>query len=108
MKHISVGKNLTAGSANLMYTVPKGYQARWNLLYLHNASGSTKTITVSWFDSSANATINVFDAFSVASKDYFKMDGGAYVVLEEGDTITITPESGSTYYAICTFVLERV
>jgi hypothetical protein len=108
MRHLSVGKNLTAGSSNLMYTVPEGYTAQWNLLYLHNASGSTKTITVSWYDKSENTTINVFDAFSVASKDYFKMDGGAYVVLEAGDTISITPESGSTYYAICTFVLERI
>jgi hypothetical protein len=108
MKHLSVGKNLTAGSDNLMYTVPDGYQARWNLLYLHNGGGNTKSITVSWYDASTTATIKVFEAYSLASKDYFKFDGGAYVVLEAGDTITITPEAASTFYAICTFVLERV
>jgi hypothetical protein len=108
MKHLSVGKNLTAGSGNLMYTVPDGYQARWNLLYLHNGGGNTKSITVSWYDASTAATINIFDAYSLGAKDYFKFDGGAYVVLEAGDTITITPEATSTFYAICTFVLERV
>lgn len=108
MKHLSVGKNLTAGTGNLIYTVPDGYQVRWNLMYLHNGGGNTKTITVAWYDASANTTINVFDAFSLASKDYFKMDGGAYVVMEAGDTITMTPEASSTFYTICTFVLERV
>lgn len=108
MKKLSVGKNLTAGSGNLVYTVPDGYQVQWNLLYLHNGGGNTKSITVAWYDASANATINVFDEFSLASKDYFKFDGGAYVVLEAGDTITITPEAGSSFYSICTFVLERV
>jgi hypothetical protein len=108
MKHLSVGKNLTAGSSNLMYTVPTGYQVQWNLMYLHNGGGNTKSITVSWYDSSTATTINIFDDYSLSSKDYFKFDGGAYVVLEAGDTISITPEAASTFYAICTFVLERV
>lgn len=108
MRHLSVGKNLTAGTSNLIYTVPVGYQAHWNLMYLHNASGSTKSITVSWYDKSENTTINIFDSYSLASKDYFKFDGGAYVVLEAGDTVTITPEAASSFYSICTFVLERV
>ena len=108
MKRLSVGKNITAGTSNLIYTVPAGYQVQWNLLYLHNGGGNTKSITVSWYDASENTTINIFDAYSLASKDYFKFDGGAYVVLEAGDTISITPEASSTFYAICTFVLERV
>jgi hypothetical protein len=108
VKRLSVGKNLTAGSSNLVYTVPAGYQVQWNLLYLHNGGGNTKSITVSWYDASENTTINIFDSYSLASKDYFKFDGGAYVVLEAGDTISITPEASSTFYAICTFVLERV
>jgi len=108
VKRLSVGKNLTAGTSNLIYTVPAGYQVQWNLLYLHNGGGNTKSITVSWYDASTNTTINIFDAFTLASKDYFKFDGGAYVVLEAGDTITITPEASSSFYSICTFVLERV
>ena len=108
MKRLSVGKNLTAGTSNLIYTVPAGYQVQWNLLYLHNGGGNTKHITVAWYDASTNTTINVFNEYSLASKDYFKFDGGAYVVLEAGDTITITPEASSSFYSICTFVLERV
>jgi hypothetical protein len=108
MKSISVGKNLTAAVETTIYTVPTGYQAQWNLMYLHNGGGNTKTITVSWYDKSEDTTINIFDAYSLASKDYFKFDGGAYVVLEEGDTVTMTSESGSSFYAICTFLIERV
>jgi len=108
MKSISVGKNLAAGVETTVYTVPTGYQAQWNLMYLHNGGGNTKSITVSWTDKSENTIIKVFDAYTLSSKDYFKFDGGAYVVLEEGDTITMTSEAASSFYAICTFLLERV
>ena len=108
MKEISVGLNLTANTETTVFTVPKGYIAKWNLMYLFNSSGSTKHITVKWTDSSASADIYVLFERTISSKDYFKMDGGAYVVLEAGDTVKMTSETGSTYSTICTFVLERI
>lgn len=108
MKALSVGLNLTAGSETTVYTVPQGYRAKWNLMYVMNGTGSTKSITVKWHDSSANTDIYVMNATSVASKEFVKMDGGAYVVMEEGDTVKMTPESGSTFSTICTFEIERI
>lgn len=103
----SVGVNLSAGVLTTIYTVPKGYYAKWNLMYVFNGTGSTKTITAYWTDSSASADIYVLNANSVNSKDYIKMDGGAYVVLEEGDTVKMQSETGSTFSTICTFELIK-
>lgn len=108
MKNISVGKNLVAATETTIYTVPAGYQAKWNLMYLFNSTGSTKHITVKWTDASAATDIYVLFERTISSKDYFRMDGGAYVVLEAGDTVKMTSETGSSYSTICTFVLERV
>lgn len=104
---VSVGHNLTAGSTTVVYKVPTGYAAKWNLMYLHNASGNTKAITAKWYDLSLNTEYFVLDGYSMAAKDYLKFDGGAYVLLDEGDEIRLTPEAASTFSSINTFELVR-
>jgi len=104
---VTVGLNLTANTLTTVYTVPTGYYAKWNLMYLFNGTGSTKHITAYWTDSSASADIYVLSSNSVSSKEYVRMDGGAYVVMEEGDTIKMISEAGSTFSTICTFELFK-
>ena len=107
MRPQSVGLNLTANTLTTVYTVPNGYYAKWNLMYVFNGTGSTKTFTAYWTDSSAGTDIYVMNASSISSKAYEKMDGGAYVVLEEGDMVKMISEAGSTFSTICTFELEK-
>ena len=106
MREQSVGLNLTANTLTTVYTVPVGYYAKWNLMYIFNGTGSTKSFTVYWHDSSANADIYIMNANSVTSKQYIQMSDG-YVVLEEGDSIYMQSETGSTFSTICTFELEK-
>lgn len=106
MRELSVGANPTAGSTSTLYTVPTGYRALWNLTYIHNTSGSTKHITLTWYDSSAAVSYDILSQYSFNSKDYLKLDGGSYVVLEEGDQVRVTPEAGSTFAIAMTFVLK--
>ena len=103
---VSVGVNLTAATATTIYTVPLGYFAKWNLMYLFNNSGSTKSITAYWRDSSASANIYVHNG-TISAGSYVRMDGGAYVVLEEGDTVVMQDEAGSSFSTICTFELFK-
>ena len=103
---ISVGLNLVANTATTVYTVPTGYYAKWNLMYLFNNSGSTKSITAYWHDSSASANIYVNNG-TIASGSYIRQDGGAYVVMEEGDTVVMQSETGSSFSTICTFELFK-
>jgi hypothetical protein len=104
---VTVGLNLSAGTLTTVYTVPVGYIAKWNLMYVFNGTGSTKTFTAYWHDASASADIYVLNANSVSSKEYIRMDGGAYVTMEEGDKVMMQSESGSTFSTICTFELIK-
>lgn len=106
MRSISVGKNLTANTLTTIYTVPTGYIAHWNLMYVFNNTGSTKTCAAYWTDASQSADIYVLNG-TIASGSYVRLDGGAYVVLEEGDTIKMQSEVGSSFSTICTFELEK-
>ena len=107
MRAISTGHNLTAGSKTTIYTVPTGYYAKWNLCYISNHTGNNKTVSVWWYDSSAGNEITVIDAYLLAATQYLRFDGGAYVVLEEGDQVRITTEAASAMSATNTFELYR-
>lgn len=103
MRPVSVGVNPTAGVLTTVYTVPTGYYAKFTVMYIHNTGGSTKHITVQWIDSSASATYDILTQYTLTAKNYLQFDGNAYIVLEEGDSIKITTESGSTFSFIATF-----
>lgn len=107
MREISVGNNLTAAVKTTLYTVPTGYFAKWNLCYVINHSGNNKTIDVFWYDNSANIEVKVLDNYTLSPSNFLKFDGGAYVVLEEGDQIRAESEAASDMSIINTLEVIR-
>ena len=106
MRALSVGVSPTAAVNTTVYTCPRGYYSRFTVMYVHNTGGSTKHITVQWFDASANSTLDILTSYDFSSKTYLQFDGNAYIVLEEGDKIKITTQSSSTFSFIATFEEE--
>ena len=102
MRPVSVGLTLASGVMTTVYTVPTGYYAKFNLLYIHNTTGNNKFITVQWYDVSANASIDILTQVPYAAKAYTQFDN-AYIVFEEGDQLRITTESTSAFAIIATF-----
>ena len=103
MRALSVGVSPTAAVDTTVYTCPTGYYAKFTVMYIHNTGGSTKHITVQWFDASANTTLDILTNYDFTSKNYLQFDGNAYIVFEEGDKLKITTQSGSTFSFIATF-----
>jgi len=106
MRALSVGVSPTAAVDTTVYTCPRGYYSKFTVMYIHNTGGSTKHITVQWFDSSANTTLDILTALDFSTKEYLQFDGNAYIVLEEGDKIKITTQSASSFSFIATFEEE--
>lgn len=107
MKPFSVGKNLVANTKTLMYTIPSNYYAKWNLLYAHNATTSAKKFSAWWYDKSSDTEIPIIDNYPLPASEYLKFDGGAYVVLEEGDEIRVKSETGAVTSCLITVELEQ-
>ena len=103
MRPTSVGISPTANTLTTVYTVPTGYYAKFTVMYIHNTGGSTKSITVQWYDASTATTLDILTGYSFTSKQYLEFNGVAYIVMEEGDKIQITTEAGSTFSFIATF-----
>jgi len=97
----SVGKVLTAGSANTIYTCPENFVAKMVLLFIANHAGNNKTVQVQWNDISASGTYHIVGGHTLAGNAYLKLDG-SYLVLNPGDTVIVTPEAGSTMDATIT------
>ena len=106
MRAVSVGLNPTAATLTTVFTAPTGYYAKFTVMYIHNTGGSTKHITVQWYDASTATTLDILTAYNFTSKSYLQFDGAAYIVLEEGDKIQITTEASSSFSFIATFEIE--
>jgi len=107
MKPVSTGNVLTAATQTTLFTVPTGYYARWPLCYVVNHSGNNKYIDVVWYDASAATEVYVLDNYVLSPTQFIKFNDGAYIVLEEGDQVRATSETGSTMHTINTFELYR-
>ena len=106
MRPLSVGVSPSAEVDTTVYTCPKGYYSRFTVMYIHNTGGSTKHITVKWFDASANTTLDILTNYDFTSKNYLQFDGNAYIVFEEGDQLKILTQAASTFSFIATFEEE--
>ncbi len=106
MRALSVGVSPTAALDTTVYTCPRGYYSKFTVMYIHNTGGSTKHITVQWFDASANTTLDILTQYDFSSKTYLQFDGNAYIVFEEGDKLKITTQSASSFSFIATFEEE--
>jgi hypothetical protein len=106
VRPVSVGVSPAANVLTTVYTVPTGYYAKFTVMYIHNTGGSTKHITVQWYDASTASTLDILTAYDFNTKEYLQFDGTAYIVLEEGDRLQITTEASSTFSFIATFEVQ--
>ena len=104
--HYSIGKNLTAGVSNTLFTVPTGYEARVTMLFVANtATSGSAGYSSSWHDGSV-ITFQANKTLGHGEYDQFGGEG-AFLVMEEGDYLTVTPASGSSFTAIVSFMLVK-
>jgi hypothetical protein len=96
-RKISVGKTKATAAKETIYTVPTKQTALWNLLYLANVGANNKTATVYWYDKSTNAEYAIVNkTFNAGVVEQW--NGGAYVVLEEGDEIRAEQQDANTTF----------
>jgi hypothetical protein len=96
-RKISVGFTKATAVKETIYTVPTKLTALWNLLYVANVGANNKTAKVTWYDKSTNAEYAIVNkSFSAGATEQW--NGGAYVVLEEGDEIRVECQDNQTTF----------
>jgi hypothetical protein len=96
-RKISVGKTKATAAKETIYTVPTKQTALWNLLYVANVGANNKTATVYWYDKSTDAEFAIVNkTFNTGAVEQW--NGGAYVVMEEGDEIRVAIQDNQTTF----------
>ena len=103
----SIGKNLTAGASNTLFTVPTGYEAKVTMVFVTNNTGSTKSLTASWWHQGTE--IQFAASKNLGAKEFIQYGGefGDFVLMSQGDYMTLTPEAGSNFTTIASFELRK-
>ena len=97
----SIGKNLTSGTSNILYTCPANHTAKAVLLLVSNGTSGNKTITIQWHDITTGESYSITSGYILSGNGFLVFDQ-SYLVLNAGDFITATPEAGSTMSSIFT------
>jgi hypothetical protein len=105
MKH-SIGKVLTPATPTTIFTVPQGYVAEVDMLFVSNHTSSSKTIDITWESVVPLASIDILYQKSLNAKEFLQFSDGS-IVLREGDSLTALAETGSDYTVIVTFDLRK-
>jgi hypothetical protein len=106
MKH-SIGISLPAATNTTVLTVPSGYIAELNFMYLYNDTGSTKTVTAYWEHAhDVSHQIKLLNGVSVTTKEVILYDNLS-IVMNQGDKLVVNPETGADMSIIVTFDLRK-
>lgn len=92
-----------------LYEVPTGKKAQWVSVYATNTSGSTSNFTVDFYDSSETATLSIFDAYSLSSKEFFQIGGevNEFIAMYEGDKITASCATNNAITMLVSVIEEN-
>ena len=76
-----------------LYTCPVNAKAHMNLLFITNASSNASDVNVQWYRASKTTSYFIIGGKNLTQGEFLQFDGGAFIVLEPGDYITIETTS---------------
>jgi hypothetical protein len=105
MKH-SIGVTVPAATLTEIFTVPNGFVAEVDMLYIANHTTGSKTASVYWKHAhDPSHLIYIVYQKSLSAKEFLQFSNGS-IVFKPGDALFIQTEAGSDYTLIVTFDLR--
>ena len=98
--------NVTTTAESTIVTIPSGYVAHWNMLFVSNLGGSTNGAGI--YVAKADASrIDILGGGNVSSKEYILITDGVFV-LQAGDSIkAYTTAAGDMEFVVTFDLLEQ-
>jgi len=76
-----------------LYTCPANSKAHMNLLFITNASTNASDINIQWYRAADTTSYFIIGGKNLTQGEFIQFDGGAFIVLEAGDYITVETTS---------------
>ena len=83
----------TDDQVETLYTCPANAKAHMNLLFITNASANDTDIEIKWYRASKTTSYFIIGGKNLSTGEFIQFDGGAFIVLEAGDYITVEPSN---------------
>jgi len=97
--------NVTTTDVSTIVTIPSGYVAHWNMLFVSNIGGSTNGAGL-YVDKADSTRVDVLGGGNVSSKDYILLSDAVFV-LQPGDAVkAFTTSAGDMEFVITFDLLE--
>jgi hypothetical protein len=102
-KHIQ----LTDATETTLFTVPSGFHAVIQYIFIANHAGSTKTASLHFHNADGTNRVDIYDDESVGSGNKLTLGngGGPMFVLHEGEVVKVQTEASSDMEFAITFDL---
>jgi hypothetical protein len=97
--------NVTTTNTSTIVTVPSGYVAHWNMLFVSNIGGSTNGVGI-YVDKADSTRVDVLGGGNLSSKDYILLSDAVFV-LQAGDAVkAFTTSAGDVEFVLTFDLLE--
>ena len=97
--------NVTTTDVATLVTVPSGYVAHWNMLFVSNIGGATNGVGV-YVDKADTTRIDILGGGNVSAKEFILLSDAVFV-LQAGDQVKVyTTSAGDVEFAMTFDLLE--
>ena len=97
--------NVTTTDVATIVTIPNGYVAHWNMLFVSNLGGSTNGAGL-YVDKADSTRVDILGGGNVSAKEYILLSDAVFV-LQPGDSVkAFTTSSGDMEFVITFDLLE--
>ena len=97
--------NVTTTAVSTIVTIPNGFVAHWNMLFVSNIGGSTNGAGL-YIDKHDSTRVDILGGGNVSSKDYILLSDAVFV-LQPGDAVkAFTTSAGDMEFVITFDLLE--
>ena len=97
--------NVTTTAVSTIVTIPNGFVAHWNMLFVSNIGGSTNGAGL-YIDKHDSTLVDILGGGNVSSKDYILLSDAVFV-LQPGDAVkAFTTSAGDVEFVVTFDLLE--
>jgi hypothetical protein len=95
--------NVTTTAVSTLVTIPNGYVAHWNMLYISNLGNQNNHATV-YVDKSDGTVLNIINGYTISNKN-FLLFSDVVLVLQPEDVVMCSTQSAGDVEFVITFDL---
>ena len=97
--------NVTTTDVATIVTIPNGYVAHWNMLFVSNLGGSTNGVGL-YVDKADSTRVDILGGGNVSAKEFILLSDAVFV-LQPGDEVkAFTTSAGDVEFVITFDLLE--